>query len=89
MFSAKISSKNQITLPSDICKALALKSGDRLLLDVEEGSVILKPLGSTSVDDLAGCLRRYARTQRLPWKVIRERVKKEVARAATQKGQGR
>ncbi len=39
--SAKLSSKNQITIPKKVVEALGLESGDRLGLEVEDERIIL------------------------------------------------
>src|SRR5262245_2739877 len=64
MVASKISSKGQITLPLAVRKALNAKPGDRVLFMVENGKVVLRPLGPCSAADLAartgGCLVAYA-----------------------------
>ncbi|MCL6527987.1 MAG: AbrB/MazE/SpoVT family DNA-binding domain-containing protein [Thermaceae bacterium] len=39
----QVSPRGQITLPASIRKVLGLKSGDVLLLSVEQGRVVLEP----------------------------------------------
>jgi AbrB family looped-hinge helix DNA binding protein len=39
-----LSSKNQITIPVEMVRALGLKPGDQLEFTLENGTVILKPL---------------------------------------------
>jgi len=39
----KVSSRNQIALPSEASKELNIRSGDRLLVDVEDGVLVLVP----------------------------------------------
>jgi AbrB family looped-hinge helix DNA binding protein len=85
MLSARISAKNQITLPKKVRQALDVKAGERLLFVVEDNAVSLRAMGPTTAEDLAGSLRRYATGRRTPAKV-REMVKREVARAAAQEG---
>lgn len=43
MKSVKLSSKRQITLPVKVCNQLSIKDGDYLLLDIQEGKIILTP----------------------------------------------
>ena len=38
---AKLSSKNQITIPKKVVKALGLEAGDRLRVEVEDEKIIL------------------------------------------------
>ena len=39
----KVSNKHQIAVPAAVRKKLHIKSGDQLLLDVRDGSVVLMP----------------------------------------------
>ena len=43
---ARITSKGQITVPRDIRRALGVRPGDRLLFEVEEGGVRVRPVRS-------------------------------------------
>jgi AbrB family looped-hinge helix DNA binding protein len=52
--SVKVSSRYQIALPSDARKLLKIEAGDRLLVDVQDGMMILIPLPTNYVDALAG-----------------------------------
>jgi AbrB family looped-hinge helix DNA binding protein len=40
---AQVGTRGQITLPAEIRKAVGLRSGDTLLVRVEEGKVVLEP----------------------------------------------
>lgn len=40
---SQISSRGQVTLPASVRKALGLKPGDALLIEVEDGRVVLEP----------------------------------------------
>jgi AbrB family looped-hinge helix DNA binding protein len=42
---ARVSSKGQITLPSESRKAIGIEPGDRVLIEVENGGIMVKPLG--------------------------------------------
>ena len=81
MITAKISSKGQITLPKNVCKAINVKPGERMVLSIAGKTLVLRPLGPSSARDLAGSLGQYARPRRGVHQV-RELVRKEVARAA-------
>jgi len=83
MQTLKISAKGQITLPKRICKALDLGPGDRILLTVEDKSVVLRGLGPASARQLAGSLAQYGKG---PAGSARQSTRKKVARAAAQKG---
>jgi len=43
---ARITSKGQITVPRDIRRTLGVRPGDRLLFEVDEGGVRVRPLRS-------------------------------------------
>ncbi len=45
MVTAKLSSKNQVTIPKKVIKELGLESGDELILEVREGEIALKVQG--------------------------------------------
>jgi AbrB family looped-hinge helix DNA binding protein len=85
MLSARISSKGQITLPKRVRQALAVNPGERVLFVVGDKSVVLRPMGASSAQTLAGSLRRYAGTRKTA-NQLRGLVKKEVGRAAAQEG---
>jgi AbrB family looped-hinge helix DNA binding protein len=59
--SSTISSKGQVTLPKAVRDALGLKSGDGVNFVVKDGQAILKPVKVWTIDDLAGCLKQYAK----------------------------
>ena len=64
---AKVSSKGQITLPSEVRKALGT---DHVRIVFEDGRVQIEPS-----PDPAGSLRRYARgRRRIPFKQEREQA---------------
>lgn len=41
--SVKVSSKHQIAIPSAVRKSLDIKAGDNLLVDVQDGVIVLIP----------------------------------------------
>jgi AbrB family looped-hinge helix DNA binding protein len=43
MRSVKISSKNQVTLPAEVCRKLKIKKGSRLFLEVTDSKMIFTP----------------------------------------------
>lgn len=81
MITAKISPTGQITLPRKVRQVLDLKPGERVVLLVESGGVLLRPIGSCKAKALAGSLHRYASVHRPPSRA-RKTAKEEVARAA-------
>ena len=54
MLSVKVSSKNQIAVPSEARKALGIKAGDRLGVEVRDGMIVLRPQVETVADRLYG-----------------------------------
>lgn len=52
--SVKISSKHQIAVPSAIRKELGLAAGDYLLVDVDDGAIILVPKPIDPIEELRG-----------------------------------
>jgi AbrB family looped-hinge helix DNA binding protein len=53
----KVSSRNQIALPSEARKKLNIRSGDRLLVDVQDGVLVLVPQPQDYVAAMAGLHR--------------------------------
>lgn len=51
----KISSKRQITIPVDIFNYLALNEGDRLIVNIDEGKIVMEK-SQKLLDDMAGSL---------------------------------
>lgn len=55
--SVKVSSRYQISVPSAVRKRLNIQSGDRLLVDVQDGLLILLPQPENYTTHLAGLHR--------------------------------
>ena len=53
----KVSSRNQISIPSIARERLNIRSGDRLLVDVQDGLLILIPQPENYTERLAGLYR--------------------------------
>ena len=85
MITAKISANGQITLPKKVRKALAIQTGQRVLFQITENGVLLRPLGRSRAEALAGSLRRYA-ISGVPSHRVRDLVQEDVAHAAAQEG---
>ena len=83
MITARISPKGQITLPKKVRQALAVKPGERVMFQVEADGVLLKPLGPSSAEALAGSLCRYA-ISGVPSHRVRDLVQEAVANAAAE-----
>ena len=54
MLSVKVSSKHQIAVPSEVRRALGIKAGDRLGVEVRDGVILLRPQAGTVTDRLYG-----------------------------------
>jgi AbrB family looped-hinge helix DNA binding protein len=50
----KVSKRHQITVPSTVRKALNIRSGDHLLVDIQDGMVLLMPTPANYTRDLEG-----------------------------------
>lgn len=75
---AGLSSKRQITVPAAFCKALGLKPGEKVLLEIEGDKIIISPKAKSYTELLAGCLsdvygktkeeiELYLRKERASW----------------------
>lgn len=53
----EINQEHQIVVPADIRKALRLRPGDHLLVDIRDGAIVLVPEHKDAVDQLAGLHR--------------------------------
>ena len=54
MLSVKVSSKHQIAVPGQVRRALGIKSGDRLGVEVRDGLIVLRPQHESVADRLYG-----------------------------------
>ncbi|MCR4313923.1 MAG: AbrB/MazE/SpoVT family DNA-binding domain-containing protein [Candidatus Uhrbacteria bacterium] len=71
-----ITSKRQLTIPSQIFRAVGLKEGQRVLIEDREGTVIVKPAHDV-VERLAGSVKIPARFLSLGIEEIIRLAKKE------------
>ena len=72
----KVSSKHQIAVPAEIRRALGIKSGDHLLIDIRGDHVVLIPEPGNYAERLQGLHREiwegvepgeYVRQERAAW----------------------
>lgn len=72
----KVSSKNQIAVPSEVRRKLGIKSGDRLLVDIRGDHVVLMPEPKDYSERLYGLHREiwegvepqeFVRQERAEW----------------------
>lgn len=54
MLSVKVSTKHQISVPSAARRALGIKAGDRLTVEIRDDEIALKPRTGGAVDRLRG-----------------------------------
>jgi AbrB family looped-hinge helix DNA binding protein len=85
MITARISASGQLTLPKKVRQALAVKAGQRVMFQIAADGVLLKSLGPSSAETLAGSLRAYA-ISGVSSHHVRELVQEDVAHAAAQEG---
>ena len=53
----KLSTKGQVVLPKAIREALNLTSGSELYVEVQDGTVVMRPVRRTTIDDVVGMLQ--------------------------------
>lgn len=72
----KVSKRHQITLPGSVCQRLGIEPGDELLVDVQDGVVIMIPRPQSHAQAMAGLHREiwrgvdtdaYLRQEREEW----------------------
>lgn len=74
----KISSKRQITVPADFCKALGVKPGEQVLMEVVGDKIIISSKTKSYTELLSGCIKgvygepreeidAYLRKERASW----------------------
>lgn len=71
-----ITSKRQLTIPSQIFRAAGFKEGQKVLVEEKDGAVVVKPTNSV-IERLAGSVKIPARFASLGIEEIIRRAKKE------------
>ena len=85
MSQSTLTSKGQTTIPQDIRKLLGLKENDRILYEVEDGKVAIKP--APGVHELYAIFKSRIRRKGPPTKAqMRAAVERDVARRWKKKG---
>lgn len=77
MLKVKVSSKRQVTFPSQVCQSLGIKPGDDLLLDrrVEDGEEIWSLIPARQYSrPWMGSLRKYAVGKKHDMSAIRRSI---------------
>jgi AbrB family looped-hinge helix DNA binding protein len=82
-----ISSQRQITIPKQVLDRLAVSKKDRLLLNVENGQLVLRPVGKSVVEELSGSLVKHISKDKKKgsFKKIRTKTQVIVAKELAQK----
>lgn len=78
---AILTSKGQMTIPKEVRKALNLKPSERVVITVEGGQAIIKPLKGTILD-IGGSIKVSEKEKPIDFHTVREEVKKRVAKRA-------
>ena len=82
---ARLSKKGQVTIPKAIREKLNLDSEGGVLFLVEDNEVKLKGIPGGEIDNLAGSLKKYAKTY-VPLVEARTRIKGKIADAVAREG---
>ncbi len=61
---ASVTAKGQFTVPKAIRETVGIKPGDRVTLCVQDGAIVLKPLGRSIVAETAGSRAKHVRRRR-------------------------
>jgi len=81
IWTAKVSSKGQITLPKELRERLGLKPGERIILKVEDNRVTLEKL-----PDVLSLYGVFAVSEPQDWKKVREDTMNIVAAETAKEG---
>jgi AbrB family looped-hinge helix DNA binding protein len=77
--SLRLGARGRLVLPAEVCRTLALKEGDRILLTMgKDGRITLRSLAS-AIDSLQGMFRHLNAGGSMADELIRDR-REEVAR---------
>jgi AbrB family looped-hinge helix DNA binding protein len=82
---AKISKKGQITIPKGIREILKIEKEGAVLFLVEDNEVKLKGVPGSKANELAGSLRKYAKSY-VPLDKVRKKVKGIIADEVAREG---
>lgn len=82
-----LSSKNQITLPIELLTSLGITPKEKLLVDIKDNLLFLKPLKTSIVDESAGSLTKYITANKLsvPFSSVYKETKKITAKKLSAK----
>ena len=75
---AMLTPKGQVTIPKEIRRALKLKPSEKVIIVVEGGQAIIKPLRGNLLD-IGGSIKIPDKEKPIDFHRIREEIKKRVA----------
>lgn len=77
-----LSSKNQITLPIELLASLDIAPREKLLVDTKDNLLVLKPLKTSMIDEVASSLTKHISSSRLgiPLSIVFNKTKKITAK---------
>ena len=76
-----LTSKNQLTIPSDIVRALSLAPKDRIFIEQQDGWIKATPLRARSFVNLFGVVKSVKKPAKNPdWKKLRKEFEQHVAK---------
>ena len=81
---ALLTSKGQMTIPKEVRKALNLKPSERVVIVIEGDQAIIKPLRG-NILELGGTIKIGDQEKPIPFRKVRERVKKELTKKIVEK----
>ena len=79
-----ISAKGQVTIPKVVRKAMDLKSADRVIIVMEDGQAVIKPIRGTLMD-IGGSIAIPEGEKPIDFKQVRESVRKKLAQRVAKK----
>jgi len=82
---ARLSKKGQVTIPKPIREKLKIDTDGGVLFLVEGDEVKLKGIPGGQIDELAGSLKKYAKSY-VSLEKVRTRIKGKIADAAAREG---
>lgn len=82
-----ISSKRQITIPKKFLESLMLRTNGKAILKKDSGRLVLEPIETSIIDELAGSLTKYVHHSKLgvPFKKAKEKAMREVVKDLAKK----
>jgi AbrB family looped-hinge helix DNA binding protein len=82
---AKVSKKGQVTIPKSIRKKLNIDKNGGILFLVDDDEVRIKGVPAGQAEQLAGCLKKYAKNY-VPLSQIRNDIEGMIADEAAREG---